>query len=325
MKAKSRHVIRAVIVSLWLGVLVVCISVRSVYGQANREGLMAIKKFIGYGPVTMTATGNLFANPVYTENFSNAIVHWVTSGTPSGCTLLFYTGQTAATANLAVNDPNYSITCTSSGQKVVGALDEYVQLNLSALSGGSSPSVVVYLTLTNLAGNALNQTLSTVAQGNGAAADSSPWFVQGTDGSHNMPAGDAQARAINVLPGDGTQAEKQVSDGVGSQGAGVLQTAPLFTLSAAVASSTLTQVVAAPGSGSIYLGAILVEKATASSGSFTVEYGTSTNCGTGTTVLFGPVTVPAVGMMPVGVLVPATKALCLVTDASTTSVRALTQ
>ena len=310
---------------LFFGILaLLCVHLpQPVQAQANREGLMAIKKYIGYGPVTVTATGNLFANPVFTENFSNAIVHWVTSGSPANCTLLFYTGQTAATANLAVNDPNYSITCTSSGQKVVGALDEYVQLNVSALSTGGS--LVVYLTLTNLAGNALNQTLSTVAQGNGAAGDSSPWFVQGTDGSHNMPAGDAQARGINVVPGNGTNAVKHILDGVGSQGAGVQQSAQLFTLSAAIASSTLTQVVAAPGSGSIYLGAILVEKATASTGSLGVEYGTGTNCGTGTTVLFGPVSVPPVGVMPIGILVPATKALCLVTDASTTSVRALTQ
>jgi hypothetical protein len=254
-----------------------------------------------YAGVTATATGNLWSAAQSSLNYSNMIVHWVAANSPSTCTLVINTGPTAATATLAVDDPNHSITCTSSGQHVVSALDNYFNINVSAISG-SSAAVTVYVTLTNFAANALNQTISTAAQGTASA--SQYWLVE---------------------PGNGTNPEKHVLDGVGGQGAGVLQTAELFTLSSAVASATLTQVAAAPSSGSLYLGRLLVEKATASTGSVTVEYGTGTNCGTGTTVIFGPVTVPPVGMMSVGILVPATKALCLVTDASTTSVRALTQ
>jgi len=111
--------------------------------------------------------------------------------------------------------------------------------------------------------------------------------------------------------------------GVQTQGAGVLQTGEVNSISAAVATATLTQVVAAPTSGSIYLRAILVEKITATTGSVTVQSGTGTNCGTGGAVLFGPVVVPPAGYLRLDLLVPATKALCLQTDAGTTSVRAL--
>lgn len=119
-----------------------------------------------------------------------------------------------------------------------------------------------------------------------------------------------------------------IKHGVQAQGFGVYQTGELSTLSAAVASATLTQVVAAPASGSIYLRGIWIEKATATTGAVTVRYGTGTNCGTGTTTLLtiGPQTATSllpIGYYPVGALVPAQNALCLVTDAATTSARAL--
>jgi hypothetical protein len=122
--------------------------------------------------------------------------------------------------------------------------------------------------------------------------------------------------------------QKFVYSGVGAQGAGVLQVGEVNTLSAAVATATLTQVVAAPAAGlQTYLRGLLVQKAaTASSGStVTVEYGTGTNCGTGTTVLLGPLAPPPVGYIPLNILVPAANAVCLATDASTTSVRVLAQ
>ena len=119
-----------------------------------------------------------------------------------------------------------------------------------------------------------------------------------------------------------------IKHGVKTQGFGIQQVGELSTLTAAVASATLTEVVAAPASGSIYLRGIWIEKMTATTGSVTVRYGTGTNCGTGTTTLLtiGPQTATSlvpVGYYPVGALVPSGKALCLVTDASTTSARAL--
>jgi len=133
-----------------------------------------------------------------------------------------------------------------------------------------------------------------------------------------------------VTPGNGTDAFKAVKDGVGAQGAGVQQTATLGTLSAAVASATAVEVVAAPGTGSTVLLGLIIEKATNAAGTVLVTYGTGTNCGTGTTTLlsFGPATASSLlnlGYYPVNALVPAAKALCLTTDANTTSVRALTQ
>jgi len=119
-----------------------------------------------------------------------------------------------------------------------------------------------------------------------------------------------------------------VKDGVQAQSAGVLQVGEVNTLTAAVASATTAQVVAAPTAGSIYLRGLWIEKMTTATGVVNVIYGTGTNCGTGTTTLFAlslaAGQAPVLGDAYIGVLIPATKALCLQTDAATTSVRALT-
>jgi len=121
---------------------------------------------------------------------------------------------------------------------------------------------------------------------------------------------------------------KFVKSGPTSQGAGALQTGEVSTLSAAVASATLTEVVAAPASGSIYLRGIWIEKSTTGTGSVLVRYGTGTNCGTGTTTLLALTAATSqtfgFGYHPIGVQLPAANALCLGTDAATTGVRALT-
>lgn len=307
-----------------------------------------------YAGVSMSATGNVWTAAQTSLNYQNAIVHWVTAGGPASCTLHFLTGPTIALATLPVDDPNYAITCTSSGEHVIGALNNYFQINVSAFDVGSLKSVTVYVTLTNFAGNALNQTVSTVTQGAGAASPGAyPWYVYESDGtnngpvgdasarskyvilndgsSHYMPAGDAQARAINFTPGNGTDAFKAVKDGVGALGAGVQQVAEIGTLSAAASTAgTALQVVAAPGTGSIVLLGVWLETATNSAGSVVVEYGTGSNCITNPTtiVTLGPATTSsplALGYYPIHALVTAQKALCLVTDATTTSARALTQ
>lgn len=115
-----------------------------------------------------------------------------------------------------------------------------------------------------------------------------------------------------------------VSQGVSGGGAGILQTGDLSTVSSSVATATLTRVATAPASGQIYLKAIIVEKSTGAGGTFTVQTGTGTNCGTGTTVLLGPVTNPPIQQYYLGFNLPAGKDLCLQTDAGTTVVRAMT-
>lgn len=139
------------------------------------------------------------------------------------------------------------------------------------------------------------------------------------------------AVAMMVIPGGhvnaqqvGDQVLRQmriVSQGVSGQGGGILQTGDLSSLSSSVATATLTQVVAAPTSGSTYIRGVIVEKSTGAGGTFTIQTGTGTNCGTGTAVLLGPVTNPPIQQYYLGVLAPAGKAVCLQTDAATTVVR----
>jgi hypothetical protein len=116
---------------------------------------------------------------------------------------------------------------------------------------------------------------------------------------------------------------KYLNSGVQAQGAKVLQTGEINSLSASVATATLTQVIAAPASGSIYIRGVLVEKSTGAAGTYTIQTGTGTNCGTGTAVLLGPVTNPVIGFNRIEIVAPATKAVCIQTDAATTLVRVL--
>src|SRR5690348_9269140 len=119
--------------------------------------------------------------------------------------------------------------------------------------------------------------------------------------------------------------------GLGPQtsGYGVLQVNRVVK-SNDINSATLTQLVAAPASGQIFVDGIFLEKATATTGSVTLKYGTGTNCGTGTTTLayVGPQTATSavpIGYYPLEVQVPAANALCASTDATTTEALVLAQ
>lgn len=116
---------------------------------------------------------------------------------------------------------------------------------------------------------------------------------------------------------------KFVNAGVGAKGAGVLQTGELSTLSAAVASATRAEVVAAPATGSVYLRGVVIEKSAGATGVVTISYGTGTNCATSPTTI-AAFTNPPIGTIPLGVAVASTKALCLTTEGVNTSARALT-
>jgi hypothetical protein len=315
---------------------------------AAQKVIMQINKYPLAG-VAVTADGNLWSSAQPTFNYTSALVAIRKSGTVNVCSLALLTGPTAATATAAINDANTIIDCSAAVNKIVINLDRFIQGTVSSWSGNGT--ITIYITLTNGMGWNLNATLSGVTQSTGSGAAGTYWYVRHTNGTQslpsmdaaaragyvtvtngtqNLPSGDAQARGISTIPGNGTNADKQMLDGVGALGAGVKQVATLGTLSAAVASATDAQVVAAPGSGSIVLLGVFLEKATNTTGTATVEYGTGTNCGTGKTTLLilGPQTASSllpIGYYPVNALVPATKALCLVTDGSGTSIRALTQ
>lgn len=287
----------------------------------------------------------LWASAQPALNFTTALVSVRKSGTVSGCTLTWYTGQTAATATAAVNDANATFSCASATNKVITNIDNYLQGAVSSWTG--SGTITIYVTLTNGAGWSLNATLSNVTQGDGAASPGAvPWYVQGTDGTNltpaadvaarrryvqvtngtqSLPTGDALARSIFVVPGNATTSFLDVKGGVGAQGAGVQQVQSLHTLSAAVSDTTLVVAVAAPGAGSVYLAGLLLEKVKATTGSVTVTYGTGAACVTGPTTVLGPILVPPAGYIPLGILITAQKALCLSTDSTDTVVRALTQ
>jgi hypothetical protein len=109
-----------------------------------------------------------------------------------------------------------------------------------------------------------------------------------------------------------------------AQGNGILQTGEVNSISAAVATASTTQAVAITATGNTFIRGIFVEKSTGAAGSYTISVGTGTNCGTGNVVVLGPVINPLIGYAPIGVPVPtAGQAVCLATDAGTTSVRLL--
>lgn len=268
----------------------------------ERTPIVISKNAVDAG-VAVTANANLWTAAQYIGNYGAALVSIRKTGTVTGCTLTFYTGQTAATATNALDDANNNFSCATAVNKVINNLDQYVQGTVTNWAG--TGTITVYVTLINGVGWNMNATLSAVTQSTGSGAPGSYWYARLTNGTTGF---------------------LDVSNGVGAQGAGVQQVGSLGTLSAAVASATMTQVVAAPGSGSIVLVGIFIEKATASTGLVTVSSGTGINCGTGTATLFSiGAGSPPIGFYPLPSLVGTTKALCLTTDAATTSARALTQ
>jgi len=309
-----------------VAVLVALAAVPAIEAQDNQRVINVKNNLAG---VTRSTTGLFWTTGQAALNYTTALIRVVPTGSPSGCSIEVRTGPTAALATKPVDDANATITCTSEVNKAVNSLDRYFNINLGTLSGGTTPTVTVYVTLTNGAGWTSNQTISGVTQSTAAGDHSSPWWIRESDGTNDRPMGDAQARAINVKPGNGTNAEKHVLDGVGTRGAGVLQTGQLGTLSAVVA-NTLTEVVAVTtgGAKTVIIG-VWVESAVATTGQVDVKYGTDTNCGTGTTTLASlkasannPL---APGFYPLPALVVADKATCIVTEAAGTTARLITQ
>ena len=293
---------------------------------AQVKQIVVINKY-GLAGVAMTADGNLWTAAQPTLNYASALIAVRKTGSVAVCSLALLTGPTAATATAAINDANTTIDCSSAVNKIVTNLDRFLQGTVSSWSG--TGTITIYVTLSNGMGWNLNATLSGVTQSTGSGAAGTYWYTRVTNGTQSLPSGDAQARGISTIPGNGTNADKQMLDGVGALGAGVKQVATLGTLSASVAAATLTEVVAANSGSTVLLG-VWLEKATATTGTVTVRYGTGTNCGTGTTTLLtlGPQTASSllpIGYYPVNALVPSTKALCLITDAATTSAKVLTQ
>ena len=314
---------------------------------AQVKQIVVINKY-GLAGVAMTADGNLWTAAQPTLNYASALIAVRKTGSVAVCSLALLTGPTAATATAAINDANTTIDCSAAVNKVVINLDKFLQGTVSSWSG--TGTITIYVTLTNGTGWNLNATLSGVTQSTGSGAAGTYWYVRHTNGTQslpsmdaaaragyvtvtngtqNLPSGDAQARGISTIPGNGTNADKQMLDGVGALGAGVKQVATLGTLSAAVASATRTEVVAVNAGQRVLLG-VIIETATNAAGIVTVSTGTGTNCGTGTAtkVVFGIGTATSplpVGYYPVNALVAAGSAICLTTDAATTSARVLTQ
>ena len=121
-----------------------------------------------------------------------------------------------------------------------------------------------------------------------------------------------------------------LAKGPKAKGAGVQQVGEVSTLSAAVAAATLTQVVAAPTAGSIYLRGIWINKAATTTGSILLRDGTGTNCASGTTHTILSLTAATgqtfkLGYQRIGIQVPAARALCAITEGANTSVQVLAQ
>jgi hypothetical protein len=335
---------------------------------AQVKQIVVINKY-GLAGVAMTADGNLWTAAQPTLNYASALIAVRKTGSVAVCSLALLTGPTAATATAAINDANTTIDCSAAVNKVVINLDKFLQGTVSSWSGTGTITIYVTLTngtgwnlnatlsgVTQSTGSGAAGTYWYVRHTNGTQslpsmdaaaragyvtvtngtqslpsmdAAARAGYVTVTNGTQNLPSGDAQARGISTIPGNGTNADKQMLDGVGALGAGVKQVATLGTLSAAVASASMTQVVAVNAGARVLLG-VIIETATNAAGIVTVSTGTGTNCGTGTAtkVVFGIGTATSplpVGYYPVNALVAAGSAICLTTDASTTSARVLTQ
>jgi hypothetical protein len=140
---------------------------------------------------------------------------------------------------------------------------------------------------------------SAIAQGT-AAALSAAWPVKVTDGTNVMPTQDIAARAgfHKVTDGTNTAAVKAASTAAAAADPSLVvaispnggnlclnPSATLNSLSTAMSTTSATQIIALSGSTRIYICSVAFGLGAGTSPTFTLEYGTGTNCGTGTTTI----------------------------------------
>jgi hypothetical protein len=172
----------------------------------------------------------------------------------------------------------------------------------------------------------------TVQPGN--TANTTPWLVQPSDGTHSMPMGDAAARSIHVTPDSlpsipsGTNSIGSVlRQGLGSGGSAV---SLLNCDSTAVYDNTTngaTQLVALASGKTIYVCGYQFSTSQTTSVHVALEYGTGTNCATSPTKITpnyplqaasstGPIGLVVMTPGFTGLKTAASNELCIVTDAA---------
>ena len=223
------------------------------------------------------------------------------SGAPFGTVKLASTAAVSTdTALVVAVSPNNAV-ALAAGSATIGALTANQTVNLAQVGGTSTVNG-------GLAGSeAIGGT-----QANGAAITANPVIIAGQ--------ANAQGSAPAVITT--TNAAQLKTDLYGDQYS-LLGSAFHNTVAFSALSTTLTQQIATPASGtSIWITAVVVSSVTAAS-TLTIEYGTGTNCATGTTkeiLLTSPLNTAAwnfQGYSPVGLQIPAAQAVCAVCGSAT--------
>jgi hypothetical protein len=122
-------------------------------GVAQQRTPIVVNKY-SFAAVTKAATGTFWTTGQSALNYNSAIIRLVPGGTSvaTACTARVFSGPTAALATVVADDPNNTIDCVSEKSVVVNNLGNYFNMQLDTLSGGTAPSLTVYVTLTNAVG-----------------------------------------------------------------------------------------------------------------------------------------------------------------------------
>jgi hypothetical protein len=145
--------LRNTFTSLLAVVLLIAMSVNIPVSLAQTRTPIVVNKYT-FAAVTKAATGNLWTAAQPSLNYNSALIHIVNGGTAvaTGCVIKVLTGPTAALATTLADDANNVINCVGDKDVLITSLNNYFQVNLAVLSGGTNPTVSVTVTLTNTMG-----------------------------------------------------------------------------------------------------------------------------------------------------------------------------
>jgi hypothetical protein len=229
-----------------------------------------------------------------------SLVFQSAEGIPGGVPGSF--GTYAGTVDTGVN-PNTSTTGAVTVFSNGAVSTPFVRVNLASASGAGFLQGVFYGYRTGSNGS------SGGGGGMGCTGTSgTPCIVAGPDAPGNTP---TQA-PVEDGTFDGTDTQRLKSDTQGR----ILQGAYPVNASVSLTSSGLTQLIAASGSEVITVNHFSI--GFASSVNFQLEYGTGSNCGTGTTAVTGVYQVIQGLALDVPLAIPSGKALCANLGASVT-------
>lgn len=276
--------------------------------QLNAAGAVKVDGSAATQPVSGTVTANAGTGTFTIAGaVTNAGTFAVqnTAATPAGSNIIGKVGIDQTTPG------------TTNGVQINAALPAGTNVIGHVIADTGSTTAVTQATAANL--NATVVGTGTFAT---QASQSGTWNITNISGTVSLPTGAATAANQTATQGSTGSAVPSSARYIGANSSGNLTGVIQADSTAAinVSTATTTQLVALSSGKKIYV--THWDVVAAGADNITLEYGTGSNCGTGTTVLTGAYNFAANGGISAGsglgpiLVVPASNALCILTSAA---------